>query len=115
MEQKSNQIEVDNYSLVIDISSEEENNRYITPNETLPVNMVGWINLSDSSVEVWRGSEADLESTQDSISTFDADPEETFIVETQKEIESDEYYEEPDSSRDMLELLPAPVLNITIK
>ena len=48
---------MDNYALVIDISSDEENQRYSTPIKTLPVNMVGRLNLSDSSVEVWRGSE----------------------------------------------------------
>ena len=60
--------------------------------------------------EVWRGSEAELESTQESISTFDSDQEEAFIVESQKERESDDYYKEPDSSRDMPELTPATVL-----
>ena len=57
---------MDNYALVIDISSDEENHRYSTPIKTLPLNMVGRLNLSDSSVEVWQGSEADLNSTQES-------------------------------------------------
>ena len=44
--------------------------------------MVGRLN---SSIEVWRGSEAELESTQDSNSTFESDQEEAFVVEKQKE------------------------------
>ena len=69
--------------------------------------MVGRLNLSESSVEVWRGSEAELESTRDSISTFNSDQKEALIVERQKESESDDYYEEPDFSRDMHVLTPA--------
>ena len=38
------------------------------------------------------------------------EPEEAFIVERQKENESDDYYEEPDSSRDFPELYLATVL-----
>ena len=44
-------------------------------------------------MEVWRSSEADLESTQNSISSFDSDPEEAFIDEGQKGTESDELFE----------------------
>ena len=73
---------MDNYALVIDISSDEENHRYSTPIKTLPVNMVGRLNLSDSPVEVWRESEADLNSTQESVSTFESDTEEAFVVES---------------------------------
>ena len=69
-----------NYGLVIDISSDEENDRYSTPIKTLPVHLVGRLNLSDSSVEVWRGSEADLELTRESASTFESDQQEAFIV-----------------------------------
>ena len=97
---------MDNYALVIDISSDEEKNRYSTPIKTLPVNMVGRLILSDSSVEVWRGSETDLDSSQTSISTFNSEPEEEFIAEKQKEDESDDYYEEPDSPRVMPKLTP---------
>ena len=61
--------------------------------------MVGMLN---SSIEVWRGSEAELESTQDSISTFESDEEEAFVAEKQNESESDN--EEPDY---MPELAPA--------
>ena len=44
--------------------------------------MVGRINLSDSSVEVWGGSEADLYSSSTSISTFEseASPRELGVV-----------------------------------
>ena len=72
--------------------------------------MVGRLNLSDSSVEVWRGSEADLNSTQESVSTFESDTEETFVVESHQKENSEDFYEEPDSSREMLELTRAPIL-----
>ena len=101
---------MDNYALVIDISSDKENHRYSTPIKTLPVNMVGRLNLSDSSVEVWRGSEADLNSTRESVSTFESDTEEAFVVESHQKENSEDYYEEPDSSREMPELTRAPVL-----
>ena len=58
--------------------------------------------MLNSSIEVWRGSEAELESTQDSISTFESDEEEAFVAEKQNESESDN--EEPDY---MPELAPA--------
>ena len=80
------------------------------PIRTLPVNMVGRLNLSDSSVEVWRGSEASLNSTQTWISTFNSELDEAFIVANQKEDKSDDYYEEADSLRVMPKLTPAPVL-----
>ena len=44
-------LKMNNYALVIDISSDEENQRYSTPIKTLPLNMVGRQDLSDSSVE----------------------------------------------------------------
>ena len=58
--------------------------------------------MLNSSIEVWRGSEAELESTQESISTFESDEEEAFVAEKQNESESDN--EEPDY---MPELAPA--------
>ena len=73
--------------------------RYSTPIKTLHLNLVGMLNLS---IEVWRGSGAELESTQDSILTFESDEEEAFVVEKQNESESDN--EEPDY---MPELAPA--------
>ena len=54
------------YSLVIDISSDEENQRHSTPIKTPPLNMVGTLNISDSSTEVYHGSEAELNSTYES-------------------------------------------------
>ena len=54
------------YSLVIDISSDEENMRHSTPLKTVPLNMVGRLDLSDSSTEVYRGSDAELESSPES-------------------------------------------------
>ena len=101
---------MDKYALVIDISSDEENHRYSTSIKTLPVNIVGRLNLSDSSVEVWRGSEADLDSTQESASTFESDTEEAFLVKSHQKENSEVYYEEPDSSREMPELTRAPHL-----
>ena len=101
---------MDKNALVIDISSDEENHRYSTPIKTLPVNLVGRLNLSDFSVEVWRGSEADLDSTQESASTFESDKEETFLVESHQKENSEVYYEESDSSREMPELTRAPYL-----
>ena len=74
--------------------------------------MVGTLNLSDSSVDVWRGSEADLESSTFSVYTFESDcsPKRikvspikkkpdvkvTFMLQDDQETETeDEYYEEP--------------------
>ena len=58
---------MNNYSLVIDISSDEEANKTSTPIKTLPPNMVGY--MSDSSVEVYRGSDAEMASTSESPET----------------------------------------------
>ena len=49
------------YSLVIDISSDE--GMTSKPIKTVPVNMVGKLNISDSSLEAWRSSDAELDST----------------------------------------------------
>ena len=57
-------------SLVIDISSDAENNRYT---KTLAVNTVGRLNLSDLSVEILRGSEADPGSSTFFIYTLESD------------------------------------------
>ena len=66
-------------SLVIDISSDEENNRYSTPIKTLPVNMVGRLDLNDSSIEVLKGSETeqDLDLSSFSASTLEREDLET--------------------------------------
>ena len=95
------------YSLVIDISSDEENNRTSTPLKTLPLNTIG--TLSDSSVEVYRGSDADLESTfgsDDSPRKFGPSPKKkkkfgrvTFNLSTANS-DTDDYYEEPPSPQE---------------
>ena len=54
------------YSLVIDISADEENIRKSTPIKSLPVNMVGKAKPSDSSTEVFRECDPEFESTFDS-------------------------------------------------
>ena len=116
---------MDNYALVIDISSDEENQRYNTPIKTLPLNMVGKLNLSVSSVQVWIGSEADFNSPATSISSFESeaspckweiansepnDNGESFLVETNKEDSTSSDFEEPESPRTMPHLHPAPTL-----
>ena len=78
---------MDSYAFVIDISSDEENTRYSTPIKTLHIDMVGRLGLSDSSVEVWRGSEVDLSST--SASTFEALDSPKRINRFQKEIDEE--------------------------
>ena len=92
------------YSLVIDISSDEE--KTSTPFKTVPVNMVGKLNTSDSSLEAWRSSDADL------VSTFESDcstrkPEPTpkkkkftrvsFKLPPVSNGTQSDYYEEPDA------------------
>ena len=95
------------YSLVIDISSDEENNRTSTPLKTLPLNTVG--TLSDSSVEVYRGSDADLESSFGSDVSprkFGPTPKKkkksgrvTFNLSAANS-DTDDYYEEPPSPQE---------------
>ena len=91
------------YSLVIDISSDEESIKSSTPIKTLPVNMVGKLNLSDSSTEVYRGSEAELDSTSDSpvktsptLKKKKRSTRVTFAL-PPAGTDSDEYYEEPET------------------
>ena len=116
---------MDNYTLVIDISSDEENQRYSTPIKTLPVNMIRTLNLSDSSVEVWRGSEADLDLSTFSASTFESgcSPKKikispikkqnarvTFALGNERDTDSEnDYFEEPETPR-QLPPRHAPVL-----
>ena len=77
-------------------------------------------------MEVWRGSEADLELSRDTVSTFEstdspkwwgvnftlekADQGKVFLVEDQPEDDSGNYYEEPDSPRGKHQLTPDPTL-----
>ena len=128
---------MDNYALVIDISSDEENNRYSTPIKTLPINMVGRLDLSNTSTEVPPGSERELNGsivnlnlTNVSASTFESGPSprnfgidiipertapseegEIFVTEAYTGNESESsFFEEPDSPRGMPPLQAAPIL-----
>ena len=110
-------------SLVIDNSSDEENNRYSTPIKTLPLNMVGKLHLGDSSTEVMRGSEANPNSSTFSISTFESNisPKKLKISSIKKsqharvtfelDVNSvDDNYEESDTPSPPPALQPAPIL-----
>ena len=96
------------YSLVIDISSDGETIRTSTPLKTPPFNMVG--SLSDSSTEVYRGSDAELDSTFESPAGGKSAPTPkkkkklarvSFNLPREKSLDSDseDYFEEPDSPR----------------
>ena len=98
---------MNSYSLIIDISSDEENAKTSTPLKTLPLNMIG--SLSDSSIEVYRGSDAELVSTSESPETTPTPKKKrktgrvTFNLPA---ADSDtDYYEEPDSPQ----RLPSPI------
>ena len=100
------------YSLVIDISSDEENEKTSTPLKTLTLNMIG--SLSDSSIEVYRGSDAEMVSTSGSPVTAPTPKKKrktgrvTFNLQT---ADSDtDYYEEPDSPQ----RLPSPIKSTPI-
>ena len=107
------------YSLVIDISSDEDNNRCSTPLKTLPLNTVS--TLSDSSTEVFRGSEAETNSTSES----DCSPKRRGPTPSKKKKlgrvsfnlppavnpNSDtDFYEEPDTPPSQPQTKPTPVL-----
>ena len=116
------------YSLVIDISSDKENMRHSTPIKTLPLNLIRTLNISDSSTEVYRGSEAELDSTWESECspkrirlshkkkkatkvTFNLPP----AVPRQKnkvDSDSDDFYEEADSSVEEMPLKPSRKPNV---
>ena len=99
---------MNSYSLFIDITSDEEINETSTPLKTLPLNMVGY--MSDFSVEVYRGSDAELNSTFESPEKAAPTPKKkrrtgrvTFNLPT---ADSDTvYYEEPVSTQ----CLPSPI------
>ena len=105
------------YSLVNDISSDKEDNRHSTPIKSVSVNMVGKLNICDSSLEVWRTSHADLDSTFDSgfspkkirispIKNRNKNGKVWFNLPTAESTDSDEGgYEEPDTLPK-----PSPVL-----
>ena len=92
------------YSLVIDISSDDEIVKTNTPIKTLPVNMVGRLNLSDSSTEVFRGSDAEIFSTFESESSpkkirLSLKKKVTFNLPPASNDSESDFYEEPDSPR----------------
>ena len=104
------------YSLVIDISSDE--GMTSTPIKTVPVNMVGNLNISDSSLEAWRSTDAELDSTFET----DRDVKKTEPTPKKKKLtkvsfnlppargsisDSDSYYEEPESPCQSSSLKPA--------
>ena len=96
---------MNSYSLVIDISSDEENAKTSTPLKTLPLNMIG--SLSDSSTEVYRGSDAELVSTSESPETAPTPKKKrkTGSVNLPAADSDTDYYEEPDSPQ----RLPSPI------
>ena len=119
---------MDGYSLVIDISSDEENMRHSTPIKTLPLNLIRTLNISDSSTEVYRGSEAELDSTWES----ECSPKRAKLSPQKKKLakvtfklpaavckqknkldsDSDDFYEEPDSSLEEMHLKASRKSNV---
>ena len=92
------------YTLVIDISSDEENMNHSTPIKTLPVNMVGRLGLSDSSTEAYRGSEPELDSNSEYPVRMTPTPKKrkrltkvSFALPPTENVDSDDYYEEPET------------------
>ena len=94
------------YSLVIDISSDE--GMTSTPIKTMPVNMVGKLNINDSSLEAWRSTDAELDSTFESdygVRKTEPTPKKKKFTRVSFTLppargsisDSDNYYEEPDS------------------
>ena len=122
---------MDNYALVIDISSDEERESSIirssTPVRAIPVNVVTTLDLSTSSLEATRGSANNQPPYADELdlsnilaSTFETigsprritftSPGEVFSVEGQIDSNSESsYYEEPDTPRPPPQLQRAPV------
>ena len=125
---------MNNYDLVIDISSDKEerdsNVRQSTPIKILPPNVISTLDLSGSSLEATKGSTEemmssinDLNLSNISASTFETigtprkitfgttSPGEVFTVEEQDaETSKESYFEEPDTPRQLPPLQPAPVL-----
>ena len=114
------------YSLVIDIPSDEEDFKNSTPIKTLPLNMVGRLNFSDTSIEAWRGSEADPNSSyysgcslktpkvspirmKNAKVTFNLPPAHRSM---NSEPDSDDYYEEPDTPQKPKPLKPSRKQNV---
>ena len=125
---------MENFDLVIDISSDEDergnNVRQSTPIKTLPLNVIGTLDLSEASLEATKGSTEEMTSSINSLnlsnisaSTFETvgtprkitykntSPGEEFLVENQTGSSSfGSYFEEPDSPRKLPPLLQAPTL-----
>ena len=127
-------LKMNNYDLVIDISSDEEergsNVRQSTPIKILPLNVITTLDLSEASLEATKGSAEEMMDSINSLnlsgisaSTFETigsprkinlgttSPGEAFIVEGHNTETSEEsYFEEPDTPRQLPPLQPAPVL-----
>ena len=127
-------LKMNNYDLVIDISSDEEergsNVRQSTPIKKLPLNVITTLDLSEASLEATKGSAEEMMDSINSLnlsgisaSTFETigsprkinlgttSPGEAFIVEGHNTETSEEsYFEEPDTPRQLPSLQPAPVL-----
>ena len=127
-------VKMNNYDLVIDISSDEEergsNVRQSTPIKILPLNVITTLDLSEASLEATKGSAEEMMDSINSLnlsgtsaSTFETigsprkinlgttSPGEAFIVEGHNTETSEEsYFEEPDTPRQLPPLQPAPVL-----
>ena len=127
-------LKMNNYDLVIDISSDEEerdsNVRQSTPIKILPLNVITTLDLSESSLEATKGSTEEMMSSINNLnlsnisaSTFETigtprkitfgttSPGEVFTVEEQDAETSREcYFEEPETLRQLPPLQPAPVL-----
>ena len=107
------------YSLVIDISSDEE--KTSTPIKTVPVHMVGKLNISDSSLEAWRSSDAHLDSTFESdCSTRKPEPTPknkkftrvSFKLPRVSNGTESDYYVEPDTPERPRPLRPCRTINV---
>ena len=127
-------LKMNNYDLVIDISSDEEerdsNVRQSTPIKILPLNVITTLDLSEASLEATKGSAEEMMDSINSLnlsgisaSTFETigsprkinlgttSPGEAFIVEGHNTGTSEEsYFEEPNTPCQLPPLQPAPVL-----
>ena len=107
------------YSLAIDISSAEETAKTSTPIKTLRENMVGRLNLKDSSIEVFRGSDAELNSTFESETSpkkirLSPKKKVTFNLPPASNDSESDFYEEPDSPRRPEPFKPSRRVNIPL-
>ena len=110
---------MNSYSLVIDISSDEENAKTSTPLKSLPLDMIG--SLSDLSIKVYRGSDAELDSTFEYPQKSGLTPKKkkkpgkvTFTLSPigSPVSDSDEYSEEPPTPQKQPPLKPSPKINV---